>query len=369
MPLDNRRPSGFYTTVSRKRFYAMVTIVDVARLAGVSVSTVSHVLNDTRPVRPETCQRVRAVIAETRYSPDGVARALRRAKTECIGLVVTDTGQPGFADMIRGVEQEARGAGFTLLLANSGEDREREKAAIKGLLGRRVDGLLLAQVGGSPHSVVESIVAQGVPVVLLDRLSTPDVDQVGVETVEPMKLLVRHLIELGHRQIGLVSAEDSVFTIRERRHGYTEALREAGLPEALEVVAGDIYLTATGARQAVHRLFAGQHPPTAIVAASQLLAVGALQAFAELGLAVPADVAMVVFDDFPYAELFTPRITCVAQPNVEIGREAARLLVRRMRFPDAPFRTVRLKPKLMHRHSCGCSDSASQPLQPAAVSR
>ncbi len=111
--------------------------------------------------------------------------------------------------MIRGVEQAARGAGFTLLLANSGENREREIAAINGLLARRVDGLLLAQVGGSPHSVVESIMGQGVPVVLLDRLSTPDVDQVGVETVEPMKLLVRHLLDLGHRRIGLKRFTDS----------------------------------------------------------------------------------------------------------------------------------------------------------------
>lgn len=331
----------------------MSTIVDVARLAGVSVSTVSHVVNGTRPVRPETSERVRAAVAAVGYSPDGVARALRRAQTECIGLVVTDTGQAGFAEMIRGVEGEASATGFTLLLADSAEDLERQLASVTALVERRVDGLLLAQVSRTPHSLVESLVARGIRVVLVDRLSTPDVDQVGVENVEPMKMLVRHLVDRGHTRVALIAGDDAIPTLHERRVGYVEALAKAPKPETQEPMIEEVASPAE-ARRAVHRLCAAPVPPTAFVAASQVIGVGVLQALADLRLRIPDDVAMVVFDDFPYADLFRPRLTAVVQPNVAVGREAVRLLIRRIRHPEAPHRTVRLKAEIAHRESCGC---------------
>jgi LacI family transcriptional regulator len=337
----------------------MATITDVARVAGVSVSTVSHVVNGTRVVRDPTRERVQKAIADTGYSRDGIARALRRSKTEAIGLVVTETGQPGFAEMIRGVEEEARANGLTLLLANSAENPERELASVQALLERRVDGLLLAPVGGSPHSLVESVLARQVPIVLIDRLSAPDVDQVGVETIAPMKLLVRHLIELGHRRIALLGGDDQIPTLRERREGYSEALAEAGLPATIRVVAGPLQDTAVKAQESIRALLVGPQPPTALVAASQLLAVGALRALAELGLRVPRDVAVVVFDEFPYPDLLTPRLTSVASPNMEVGREATRLLVGRIHHPEMPVATVRLKPQVFHRESCGCPESTS----------
>jgi LacI family transcriptional regulator len=333
----------------------MATIIDVARRAGVSVSTVSHVVNGTRAVRDDTRQRVREAILEIGYTPDPVARALRRSKTEAIGLVVTDTGQPGFAEMIRGVELEARAKGFTLLLANSNEDRDLELASIEGLLGRRVDGLLLAQVAGSPHSVVESVKARNVPIVLLDRLSSPDVDQVGVEAAEPMRLLVQHLIAVGHRRIGLLAGDDRIPTLRERRLGYAEAIAAAGLPETVEVIVTEVSKIPAAAHDAVIKLCSAPEGPTALVAASHLLAVGGMQGLETLKLRIPSDVAFVVFDEFPYADLFEPRLTSVAQPNVQAGREATRLLMRRMRYPNAPVRTVRLKPRIVHRDSCGCA--------------
>ncbi|MDQ6795346.1 MAG: LacI family transcriptional regulator [Chloroflexota bacterium] len=335
----------------------MATIIDVARLAGVSVSTVSHVVNGTRPVRPATSDRVRAAVAAVGYSTDGVARALRRAQTECIGLVVTDTGQPGFAEMIRGVEGEATAAGFTLLLADSAEDLERQLASVAALVERRVDGLLLAQVSRTPRSLVESLVARGVRLVLIDRLSTPDVDQVGVETIEPMKTLVRHLIDRGHTRIALIAGDDAIPTLRERREGYVEAMVETPDPDQREAVAVEV-TTPAEARAAVHGLFAAARPPTALVAASQLIAVGTLQALADLKLRIPGDVAVAVFDDFPHADLFRPRLTSVVQPNVAVGREAVRLLVRRIQDPRAAPRTIRLKAEIAHRESCGCPPGA-----------
>jgi LacI family transcriptional regulator len=332
----------------------MATIVDVARLANVSLSTVSHVINETRPVREDTRRRVVAAIEATGYMQDGVARALRRARTDSVGLVVSDTGQHVFAEMVRGVEHEARAAGFTLLLANSDEDRERELASVQALRERRVDGLLIAQVSGSPHSLVETLRSQGIPVVLLDRLSAPDVDQVGVETVGPMKLLVRHLINRGHRDLALVAGDLGVPTLQERHQGYVEAMLEAGLgPRADRVLT--YIVVADEAREAVSRLLvSGESRPTAIVSASNVMTVGTLQALADAGLRVPDDVALATFDEFPHADLFSPRLTSVVQPAFQIGREAMRLLLRRIRRPDAPLRTVRLKPRIVHRDSCGC---------------
>jgi LacI family transcriptional regulator, galactose operon repressor len=335
----------------------MATIVAVAKLAGVSVSTVSHVVNGTRPVRPETSARVRAAVAAVGYHPDGIARALRRSQTDCIGLVVIDTGQAGFAEMIHGVEREASRAGFTLLLADSAEDLDRQLASVSALIERRVDGLLLAQVSRTPQSLLESLVGRGVRVVLIDRLSTPDFDQVGVDTVEPMKTLVRHLIGRGHARIALIAGDDAIPTLHERREGYLEGLAESpDGRERLPIV--EEVMSPAEARQAVHRLFGQPQPPTALVAASQVIAVGVLQALADRKLRIPEDVAMVVFDDFPHADLFAPRLTSVVQPNVTMGCEAVRLLIRRIERPDAPHRTIRLKAEIAHRESCGCPPGA-----------
>jgi LacI family transcriptional regulator len=343
----------------------MTTIVDVARLAGVSVSTVSHVVNGTKPVGAETRRRVVHAIEATGYQAHGLARALRRSRTESIGLVVSDTGQEVFADMIRGVEQEARAAGFTLLLANSAEDRDLEVASIRALRERRVDGLLLAHVARSSPDLVRSIQQDGLPIVLIDRLSIPEVDQVGVENSGPMKVLVRHLIDLGHRRIALIAGDVDVPTLAERMVGYVDAFQEAQLPLDLGLMvtgrglAPDSYAAATA-------LLSAAHPPTAIVSASMLMSVATLQAARDRGLTVPADIAIATFDAPAYADLFTPRLTSVVQPAFQIGREGMRLLLRRIRQPDAPVRTVRLRPRIVHRESCGCPPDSTITLEEAA---
>jgi LacI family transcriptional regulator len=229
-----------------------------------------------------------------------VARALRRARTETVGLVITETGQPVFAEMVRGAEQEARAAGFTLLIANSAEDRGRELASVRALRNHRVDGLVLAQVSGSPHSLIETLVGSGLPVVLLDRLSAPDIDQVGVDNIEPMMMLVRHLIRRGHKRIALFAGDDNIPTLRERRLGYLRALAEAGLAVDPRLMVGDIFAP-PDARQAVHQLFADLGP-TPLVAASQWISAGALEGLADLGLSVGSDVPMAIFDEFPHDE-------------------------------------------------------------------
>jgi LacI family transcriptional regulator len=331
----------------------MATMNDVAALAGVSTTTVSHVMNGTRPVAGATRARVLEAIERAGYAPDVVARSLVRSRTDSIGLVVPDTSLPDFAGMVRGVEHECRSRGLTLLLANSAEDGERQLASIRALRERRVDGLLVAQVAAGEAASLDYLRRHRLPVVLLDRLLDPAIDQVGVANVKPMRSLVGHLIGRGHRSIGIVVGDDRPLTVAERLPGFRDAHAAAGLPvDERLVLRGAV--TAEGARDATIELLRSEHRPTAVVATSLRMATGALGAIAELGLAIPGDLAFASFDEFPYADLFSPRLTAVEQPSFDIGREAMRLLARRMADNHASPETVRLEPRIVHRESCGC---------------
>ncbi|POX56261.1 LacI family transcriptional regulator [Streptomyces sp. Ru71] len=332
----------------------MATISDVARMAGVSTSTVSHVINGTRPVRDETRIRVEEAVRATGYRRDSLARALRRSRTDSIGLILTDMAEPAFAAMARGVEREAMGAGLTVLLANSGEDPELEARALEVLAERRVDGLLIAPVARSHREAITAVIDRGTPVVLIDRLNGVKADQVGVENTAPMRELVLHLVERhGHRRIALAAGDTGVSTISERRRGYLDALDEAGI-EADDT----LIVTGSGRADDTRRLMTGvlqHHRPSAVVAASTETAVGVLAAAKGLGLRTPEDFAFATFDGFPHTDLFRPGITAVAQPAHEIGATAMQLLLSRIdgTLTSRP-RTVRLEPEITYRESCGC---------------
>jgi LacI family transcriptional regulator len=172
----------------------VATMVDVARIAGVSISTVSHVLNGTRNVEPKTRGRVLSAIEQTGYRQDTLARAMRRSKTDSIGLIVSDAGEPAFAEMAHGVERAAADRGLTLLLANSAEDADREERAIRTLLDRRVDGLILARAANTAPDLLASLLTEKAPVVLLDRLYRDVLlDQVGADNRDSMRELMRRL--------------------------------------------------------------------------------------------------------------------------------------------------------------------------------
>jgi LacI family transcriptional regulator len=332
----------------------MATITDVARLAGVSTSTVSHVVNGTRRVGDETAQRVLAAIEQTGYRQDPLARALRRSRTDSIGLVVSNVSQPAFAEMVRGVEYEAVAAGLTLLLANSNEDSERERTSLAALTARRVDGLIVAPAAHSHWYDLQQISQAGTPIVLMDRTSKLRTDMVGVENSAPVRDLVHHLIGHGHTRIALAAGDLAVSTIAERHAGYLDALAEAKIP------VDDAYIvTGTGlaenTRTDLRRMFELDRPPTAVVAASTLSATAVLEVAADLGLATPRDFAFGAFDGFPHSDLFQPRITTISQPAYEIGRTAMQLLLQRLSSDrKARSKTVRLKPDIAYRDSCGC---------------
>ncbi|HEX4258457.1 MAG TPA: LacI family DNA-binding transcriptional regulator [Streptosporangiaceae bacterium] len=338
----------------------MPTIVDVARMANVSTSTVSHVVNGTRPVSDRTRARVEQAIAVTGYSQHGLARALRRNRSDSVGLVVSDTSQHVFGQIVAGVESEARQAGLTLLLANSAEDPAYERESVRTLLDRRVDGLLLAQVAASDASVLAACRAADCPVVLIDRLTNPAFDQVGVENTVAMQALTRHLIEVGHRDPVLLAGDLGVSTIRDRVRGFEAAMAEAGL----RVTEESIVWTGRGLTDGHDQVgdLLDRRRPGAIIAASGLMTIGALRAFQQRQLVIPDDLAFASFDSISNARFMTPRLTSVVQPAAEIGREAMGLLLRRLANPAADPKTILMQPRIWHGTSCGCDGSAPLPL-------
>ncbi|MFF1485200.1 LacI family DNA-binding transcriptional regulator [Streptomyces sp. NPDC058319] len=340
----------------------MPTMADVARSAGVSVATVSHVLNGTRPVLPHTRQAVLDAVEQLGYTPNGLARSLVTARTRSIGLAVSAISNPYFTEILQGVEAHALEHGYSLLIADPHDDPVHERKVVQLLHERRVDGMIVAP-SARPDALVAYLARHAVPTVFLDRLidvapgtGTPDApgfDQVCADSAEPTALLVTHLAGLGHRRIGLVAGLPGLSTTRERITGYRHGLAAAGLPhDERLVVHGDS--AADGGRRATAALLSLAAPPTALVTANNAMTIGALRALRERGLSVPGDLALCCFDDFDWADLFSPGLTAIAQPGRELGARAVQVLLDRLAAPEAPARTVRLPCAFVHRTSCGC---------------
>lgn len=334
----------------------MTTMADVARSAGVSVATVSHVLNGTRPVLPHTRQAVLDAVDELGYTPNTLARSLVTSRTRSIGLAVSAIRNPYFTEILQGVEAEALEHGYSLLIADPHDDPVHERKVVQLLHERRVDGMIVAP-SAEPSELLAYLGRHDVPTVLLDRVvdGPPAFDQVCAESAAPTSELVTHLAGLGHRRIGLVAGLPGLSTSSERIAGYRAGLAAAGLPydEAL-VVHGDS--ASAGAERATAALLSITEPPTALVTANNAMTIGALRALRDHGLAVPDDLALCCFDDFAWADLFSPRLTAIAQPSREIGARAVRVLLERLADPDRPARTVRLACDFVHRTSCGCAE-------------
>ncbi|MEU9448427.1 LacI family DNA-binding transcriptional regulator [Streptomyces sp. NPDC048277] len=338
----------------------MPTMADVARSAGVSVATVSHVLNETRPVLPHTRQAVLDAIEELGYTPNTLARSLVTSRTRSIGLAVSAISNPYFTEILQGVEAAVLEHGYGLLIADPHDDPEHERKVVQLLHERRVDGMIVAP-SADPRELLAYLDRHAVPTVLLDRVldgradTAPRFDQVCAENTEPMARLVTHLAGLGHHRIGLVAGLPGLSTTSERITGYRQGLAATGLPfDENLVVSGNS--ESARAEQATAALMSLAVPPTALVTANNAMTIGALRALRTHGFSVPHDIALCCFDDFAWADLFSPRLTAVAQPSKEIGAEAVRVLLERLASPDRPARTVRLPCTLAHRTSCGCRE-------------
>nr|WP_218170483.1 LacI family DNA-binding transcriptional regulator [Pseudomonas gingeri] len=326
---------------------------DVARIAGVSTSTVSHVLNGTRKVSPATVRAVELAIEQLGYIPNTLARSLARSRTHTIGVAISALSNHYFSETVHAIETECAKHGIMMLFVDTHDDPEQELRVVKALHHRRVDGILLAPSTGSRPLALDYLLENEIPAVLVDRLVTEGFDQVGVENRRSTEELVTHLVEHGHRRIGFIAGREGFSTTDERVEGYQAALHKAGLPfdPALLVNGGS---DSEPARLATGQLLALQSPPTAIMAANNLMTLGAMHALRDAHVDVPGQMALVGFDDFDWADFFVPRLTLIAQPVKALGAEAVNLLLKRIESPEAPRQTVHLAPTLRIRNSCGC---------------
>ena len=326
----------------------MVTIRDVAERAGVSVATVSHVINGTRHVAPETAERVQRAMEELDYHPNAVARSLRTRKTQVIGVVVSDITNPFFATLVRGAEDAALEAGYSIVVCNSDETIEKENRYVQVLRRRRVDGMLLAPVGGGENPAIQKLARQNVPFVCVDRRAAGvEADAVLSDNVGGAYTATRHLIERGHERIGIVLGIPGATTTEERYLGYRRALEEAGIPVFEGLVAYGGYRV-EGGREATAKLLAVDPPPTAIFSTNNLMTVGVLQELFHRKVVIPQEMAVVGFDDLEWAELVQPPLTAVVQEPYEIGRQAVRLVLAQLDKQDRrkEAREIRIPVKL-----------------------
>jgi LacI family transcriptional regulator len=332
----------------------MATIRDVAQAAGASTAIVSHVLNGSRYVSPDTKARVEDAIRALNYRRHGVARSLR-SRTGTIGVMVSDIANPFCADLVLGVEDVVHrdAGGYNFILCNTAESRDKERMYFEVLQQKRVDGLILAPAGGNADTI-RDMIAQGLPVVCVDReLAGVEADTIVVDNREAARTLVTHLIDVGHRQIAALRARLDANSIDDRMSGYLDALGEAGLSPPADAVRESASNVDDACATAIDLLIAKPRVE-AIFCTNNFMTLGAMRAIAEMGLRCPDDVAVAGVDDLPRSAGFRPRLTVISQPGREMGREAARLLLDRIakRRTDAPVRWM-LPTRFHVRESCG----------------
>ncbi len=332
------------------------TQADVARLASVSQPVVSYVLsgNPAAPVAPATRARVLAAIAELGYVPEHAGRSLRRRRTNTIAGVIPDITNPFYPAFERGIQDVAEQAGYDLITYNTDGKLEKERTFLRSALAGRVDGVIITPLR-VPLGECRGLAEAGVSVVALINepppTEGPPLDTIAVDCVAAARVAVTYLIERGHTRIGMVAGEAGTPPREDRVRGYTTALRERGLDFDQMLVRGADF-TEAGGYAATLELLRLAHRPTAIFAANDLMALGAMMALREAGVRVPRDMAIVGFDDIPAASMVDPPLTTVAQYPERLGARAAALLLERLRASEpVPSRQVLMPSDLIVRES------------------
>ena len=329
-----------------------VTIVTIAKAAGVSPATVSRVINATRPVSEDLRRRVMAALEEHDFRPNPMARALKGHSTLTLGVVVSDFANPFFTAVVRGVEEVAGAAQHSVILCNSDERADKEHQYLDLLRAKRIEGIILSPCDGSPPSSYRGL--ESTPLVFIDR-DVPGIraDVVRVDNVRGAREAVAYLAELGHERIATIAGPQHLTTGVERLLGYREAMEAAGLTVRPDLVVTGNFKQDSGYDLA-RALLNLTPPPTALFVANNLMCLGAMVALNEAGLQIPAELSVIGFDDMDWAMLTRPPLTVVSQPAYDVGAAAAELLLKRLTTRDtSQRRTVLLTPELVVRSSTG----------------
>jgi LacI family transcriptional regulator len=320
---------------------------DIATAAGVSLKTVSRVVNEQADVHPETAAKVRRAIDAMGFRRNELARSLVRGqKASTIGLIVGDLTNPFFAGIAKVVDRLASDRGVAVFITSTDENPERERQLFEALAGRRVDGLLMVPTDGQQQYVLTELV-RGTPVVFVDRYPNGvQGDAVTLDNFGGAQLAVNHMLERGHRRVGILAAP-SFYTTHQRLLGYRSALTLAGVPIEERLVQHLPDGSVAAAEAAMHRLLDLAEPPTAVFTTTSFMTVGALRVLAQRG----AQMSMVGFDDLAYVDLLVRPVSVVAYDPEDLGRQAAALLFRRLDGDSGPAQHVVLPPTFIDRHS------------------
>ena len=327
-----------------------ITVHDVAKQAGVSTATVSCVINGNDTVSPELQTHVRDAINKLGYRPNKAAHHLRSGKTNRVGVLFADIRNPFFTSVLAGIENYLHEAGYALILGNSNEDAKIESMQLQAFLDECVAEIILSSVTNSGENYQQNL-DTGIPILAMDRIPKNfRVDSISIDNARAAKQAALHLINLGHKRVAFIGGPEHISTAHLRKRGYLEALQEH--PDIKPIIElGDF--TQLGGYEATRNVLAIHNDISAFLVANNLMTLGALQFFNESKIRVPDEIALVGFDDMPWATSLQPPLTVVAQPTYEMGKIAARLLLDRINNPNSPIQQVTLETELIIRESCG----------------
>ncbi|MBM7622545.1 LacI family DNA-binding transcriptional regulator [Sporohalobacter salinus] len=330
-----------------------LTIKDIAKKAGVSIATVSRVLNDKPDVSEDTKKEIQSIINELGYNPSGVARGLVLSQTYTIGLIIPDISNPFFPAVARGVEDEAKKSGYSVIFCNTDNNKKDEKEAIQLMKNKKVDGIILSL---SIHNKQElkSLKENGFPVVQIDR-KIPDsaLAAVTIDNVLSGYRAVEYLVKLGHKSLGHITGDLNTKTAQDRLKGFKQATKELEAVYKNEWILEGDYSKKAG-YEGMKTILKQDERPEAVFIANDLMALGAYEAVYNYGLEIPDDISIIGHDDIEVASIVKPELTTIVQPKYQLGVEAAKILIKQIENEDlADRKEIVLDPELVVRDSTG----------------
>ena len=311
----------------------MATIKDVAKMAGVSTTTVSHVINKTRFVAKETEEAVMQAIKNLKYSPSAVARSLKVNTTKSIGMIVTTSESPYFAEIIHAVEDHCYRQSYSLFLCNTQNDPEKIKNHLDMLAKKRVDGLLVMCSEYTSHSLDILSNAADIPMVVMDWGPNTDTDVIEDNSFTGGYIATKHLIDCGHKAIGLIAGELDKTTARTRYEGFVKAMNEANLPIHENWIMEGFFEPEDG-YECMNKILVQDNLPTAVFCCNDVMALGAISAITEKGLRVPDDISIIGYDNIHSSRFYAPPLTTIHQSKSRLGAQAVNLLFERIANKD-----------------------------------
>ena len=328
----------------------MATIKDVAKMAGVSTTTVSHVINKTRFVAQETEKLVLQAIEALNYSPSAVARSLKVNTTKSIGMIVTTSEAPYFAEIIHAVEEHCYRQGYSLFLCNTQNNAEKIKNHLEMLAKKRVDGILVMCSEYLPDSLNVLTNFESIPMVVMDWGPNAHTDIIQDNSFDGGYLATKHLIENGHKHIGIISGELTKTPAKTRYEGFLHAMKESGLTVNPDWVMEGFFEPEDG-YECMNKILRQTELPTAVFCCNDVMALGAISAIGEKGLRVPDDISIIGYDNIHASRFYSPPLTTIHQSKSRLGVQAVNLLFERINHKSDQRETIEIHPELVIRKS------------------